>query len=114
MARQQGAVLAAMMMASAVFSAAAYSILFLAVSQARQAESLEDRVQARYAAEAGIVWAMAQLQANPDLRFSAGTTDLDGVTGIDLGGYRVDVFDDCPALPNPCVNRTLKATATNL
>jgi hypothetical protein len=97
-----------------VLSIAAYAILFLALSQHRQMTSIEDNVRARMAAEAGIVWAMARLQRDPTVRFAAGATDLPDALGVPyLGGYLVDVFDDCPVLPDPCDTRTLSAVATN-
>ena len=58
--------MAMVLVTAVIFSIAAFGALTMAVSRARQANYVsEDRIRARYAAEAGLVWAMQQLWANP-------------------------------------------------
>ncbi len=100
-------ILGIMMVTAVGMSAAAYAILFVAVSQAKQATALKDRTQSRYAAEAGIVWAMQRLMLDPTLRFTLGA----GPDPPNLNGYSLDVYDNCPVAPAPCDNRSLSAKA---
>ena len=65
MRQERGTVLAVAVLTAIVCSIAAYLVLFLAISQARHARFYHQRVRARYATEAAIVWAQQQLRANP-------------------------------------------------
>ena len=63
--RERGIVLAVAILTAITCSIAAYLVLFLAISQARQARFYHQRVRARYATEAAIVWIQQELRANP-------------------------------------------------
>ena len=63
--RERGIVLAVAILTAITCSIAAYLVLFLAISQARQARFYHQRVRARYATEAAIVWAQQRLRADP-------------------------------------------------
>ena len=63
--KERGTVLAVAILTAIVCSVTAYLVLFLAISQARQARFYHQRVRARYATEAAIVWAQDQLRINP-------------------------------------------------
>ena len=57
--------LGASILTALVCSVIAYLVVFLAVSQARQARFYHRRVRARYATEAALVWAQQKLRADP-------------------------------------------------
>lgn len=65
MQRQKGIALTAVIMASVVFAVAAFAVLMVALSMARRGGFDARRLQARYAAEAGLVWAKENLWNNP-------------------------------------------------
>lgn len=99
---ERGIALGVVIITAIVFSIAAFGVLALSMGGAQRAGSYARRLQARYAAEAGLVWAMQRLWANPNWS--------DGWDGTDLtvGGMSVDVkFDPCPT--PPCENRQLQA-----
>ena len=81
---ERGAVLGASILTALVCSVIAYLVMFLAVSQARQARFYHQRVRARYATEAAIVWAQQQLRANPAFCLTNGNGPL-------LEGYQTTV-----------------------
>lgn len=67
MGNERGLILGVMVISAFVFSVAALAALTVAFGQSQQAKEFhEDRLSARYAAEAGVVWAMQRLWANPD------------------------------------------------
>ena len=82
--QERGAVLGVSIMTAIVCSVVAYLVLFLATSQARQARFYHQRVRARYATEAAIVWAQQQLRANPAFCITDGNGPL-------LEGYQTKV-----------------------
>jgi Tfp pilus assembly protein PilX len=61
---------------------AAYSVLQMMIAEARQARFYRERMRARYAAEAGIVWAQQRLWDNEAWSSGVGTdfTLPDGTT----------------------------------
>ena len=62
--RQRGFVLLITVVIAIVCAIAAYAALFIAMAEAQHAVFYRDRTAARYAAEAGLVWAQQQLWAN--------------------------------------------------
>ena len=102
-ARERGFVLGAVAVSSIVFSIAAFTALTVALSGRRQSTQFhEQRLSARYAAEAGLVWAMQQLQADPSFSSPAGNVD------VTVGGLEVDVVVP-PCAQDPCEGRTVQA-----
>ena len=63
--KPRGTILTVAVLTAFVCSIAAYLVLFLAVCQARQARFYKNRMRARYAAEAAVVWAQQRLFADP-------------------------------------------------
>ncbi len=92
MRNRRGAALLLAMVTALLCGIAAYSVLFAAVSAARQGKLFRERTQAQHAAEAGLVWAMQRLWQGP-VDFTAGTTDLV------VDGIPVDVVGACAAQP---------------
>ena len=82
---------------------AAYTILLIATSQARRAKIFQERYAARYAAEAGLVWAKEQLWS--DSTWSSGVGPPADLT---INGFDVDI-DLPPCTATPCETRQLKA-----
>ena len=74
-----------------VFSISAYSVLFVASSQARQGGALGARSRARYAAEAGIIIAKESLWSNPGYCTGNPTIDTNG-DGVDDTVVNVSVI----------------------
>ncbi len=106
--REQGAVLGLVIVTAAVFMVAAFAALTMALSRAQVANTIGvDRLRATYSAEAGIVWAMQRLWANPAWSSGAGVdltvpSDLDGNGVIAAGeGLAVDVLYTPCGVP-PC------------
>jgi hypothetical protein len=106
-----GVALAAAIGAAMVFSVAAYGVLYSAMSFRSRVQFSQRNIKARYAAEAGLVWAMQQLWVNPAWTSSAGTLDLpfdvdqngttDATEGIDV------IYAGCVTPPCP-----MQATVT--
>lgn len=86
---EHGSALATTIGVALVCSVAAYTILFIARAQVGPAELFRERLRARYAAEAGVVWAQAQLWTDPNISFPAG--DVDFVFSDARGDINVDV-----------------------
>ena len=64
---ERGIVLGIVLITSIIFGIVAFGLLSLATNQSRQGSFIsEERVRARYAAEAGLVYAMQRLWVNPD------------------------------------------------
>ena len=78
MRQERGTVLAVAILTAIVCSIAAYLVLFLAITQARHARFYHQRVRARYATEAAIVWAQAQLRADPTYCNTANPPPVEG------------------------------------
>jgi len=69
MRNKRGAALGIAIIAALITGIAAYTILIVAMSQARQSGFTGARAKARYAAEAALVWAHQQLSLNPNTTF---------------------------------------------
>jgi hypothetical protein len=100
-------VLGLVVVTAVVFAAISYAALFWALHLARLSGAVDVRsLQARYAAEGGIDWAMQQLAHTP-------TWSSDAGTDLTLNGIGVDVIIPpcCPIPPcqSPCQPRTLQA-----
>ena len=103
---ERGIALGVVIITAVVFSVAAFAILTLSMGGAQQAGSYARRLKARYAAEAGLVWATQRLWGTPTWTSSAGTD-------LTVGGMNVDVtLSACPAPPALCDNRRLEAKVT--
>ena len=100
-AHERGFALAATVITALLCAVAAYVILLIATSQARRAKVFQERYAARYAAEAGLVWAKEQLWANPTWSPNPGTD-------VTINGLAVDILlPTCSS--NPCEERQLQA-----
>ncbi len=76
-----------MVISAFVCSIAAMSALVVALGQGQSAKEFHtDRLAARYAAEAGIVWAMQKLWANGSTCFHEAGVEDDGEPPIDPDG----------------------------
>lgn len=84
-----------------ICSVLAYGVLFSSVAQARRTQFYRERSAARYAAEAGLVWAFEQLWQDPS--WAGGT--------LPLGGVSVDVT--LPPCGTPCTPRPMTVTVDN-
>ena len=83
MDNERGIALGLVLIATVIFGIAAFGLLFMAMSQSQQQSFLsEDRLRARYAAEAGLVMAMQEMWQNDCVFGAAGNylldTDNDG------------------------------------
>ncbi|MDP3722143.1 MAG: hypothetical protein Q8R91_01430 [Candidatus Omnitrophota bacterium] len=65
---ERGVVLGVVILSSIAFSVAAFAMLTMAMSgHFRSEQHHRKRLEARYAAEAGVVWAMQQIWTDPDI-----------------------------------------------
>jgi hypothetical protein len=88
------ALLVGVVAAAFLMSATVASLLLLSTNQARLGFHGARRLQAWYAAEAGVWWAQQQLRNNPAL------VDNDAAIELTVGGLGVDVrISNEPALP---------------
>jgi hypothetical protein len=98
-----------------VFSLAAFAVLLMGLSRAQQNSPIDpNRLRARYAAEAGLVWAMAKLWDDPG--WGPGKTwtivDTDGDGKLVLpNDTKVDIIL-AGCLFAPCEDRKLQAMVT--
>lgn len=93
---QRGAALAAVVAASVVFSVSAAAVLTMGLHRTRTARFNEHRLRAKYAAEAGLVWALQRFWDDPSKCNSMNVINPD----LTVGGLDVDVtIDDCAADP---------------
>ena len=100
--QERGVVLAAVVITALICAVAAYTVLLMATSRARQAKFYRERDAARYAAEAGMIWAREQ-KLWTDPRWSSGPG-----TDVTINGFDVDIV--LPACASsPCETRTLQA-----
>jgi len=76
--QERGNTLGVSILTAIICSIAAYLILFLATGQARHARFYRQRVRARYAAEAAIVWAQQRLRADPTYCNTSNPPPLEG------------------------------------
>ena len=64
---ERGIVLGMAIIAAIIFSIAAFAMLMMAMNQRRRIKEFDvDRLRARYAAEAGLVWAQERLWVDPN------------------------------------------------
>lgn len=86
-------------------SVAGITVLYVASTQARIGEFHRTHAAAEAAAEAGLVWALNQLQSTPTLNFTA-------ASDVTIGTYSVDItIDPCPPTCFPATRR-LQARVT--
>ena len=103
--QERGWILGLVVVTAVAIAAMAYAALVWGLHLARLSGSLTFRkVQARYAAEGGIAWAMQRLMKDPQRPFPEGDVDLQ------LNGMNVDiVLPPCPTAGTPCRDRKLQA-----
>lgn len=112
---KRGTALGVVLMASIVFTVSAFAVLTIGMSSNQRTELLYgDRIKARYAAEAGVVWTMQKLWQDPTWFSNAGYTGSPGdppeldTDGDGKADTKVDVI-----LPKctktPCEARKLQA-----
>ncbi len=108
---RRGMALAIVIFTALVFSVAAYAVLYLSLGLRERADFHKRNIKARYASEAGIVWAMQRLWQDPTWSSPEGNVDLpfdvdtNGTIGPNEG---VDVIMPPCAAP-PCLDRPLQA-----
>ena len=101
--RRRGVALVTVIIAAMVFSVAAYAVLFMSMSMSNRQSFSEKNVRARYAAEAGIVWAMQKMWTNPPTTAAncfPGTNDVPNFDD-DSNPSTPDVAIDIVAKPCP-------------
>lgn len=106
---ERGVALGAVIIMSVLIAIGAFGVMLVATSRGQTSAMHADRLRAKYAAEAGMVWAMQQLWRDP--RWSS---DEDRVNpDVTINGVDVDVITlpSCRGTPPPpCPsNRTLRA-----
>lgn len=98
--KERGAALGMAVMIAITTAIGAYAMLVASLNQARQSTGNAARMRARYAAEAGLVWAQQQLFANASY---CGDPDPPSV-----GGFSVNVIvSNCGAGNNHTLNATV-------
>ena len=106
---ERGAILGLVTVMALACAIASYTVLMMAGSDVRQGGFYEGRTESRYAAEAGLIWAMQQLWVDPYWQSAAGTTDVT----VDVNGRPVNVDIIMPSCgvvaPTPCPSRSLQA-----
>ena len=106
---RRGIALVVVLLTAVVFSIAAFGVLTVAVSRARQIDYLgEDRIRYRAAAEAGLVWAMQRLWVTPGWCGAPPFPPLD----TDGDGIPETVVSITVAPCGPNVQHTLDAKVT--
>ena len=99
------------LIAALVFSVALFAVLNMSLSHQQASSYNYSRYRSRYAAEAGMVWAMQKLWANPTWGSAAGwTSGSDPLIDTDGDGTpetQVDII--IPPCTQPCPSRTLQA-----
>ena len=99
---ERGFALAATVITALLCAVAAYVVLLIATSQARRAKVFQERYAARYAAEAGLVWAKEQkLWTTPTWSSGAGAD-------VTINGFNVDI-NLPPCTATPCEARKFEA-----
>ncbi len=104
---KRGLALAMVIMAALLTTIAAYAILLVATSQAKQGRFNADRTRTRYAAEAALVWAQQRLLADRTWSSAQG-----GSPDVTIDGVPVDIIiPPCVPVPqgDPCPSRKLTA-----
>ena len=95
----RGAILPIVAGTALLCAIAAYAILIMTLAQAKHTAFYRERTRARYAAEAGIVWAQQRLFISPT--WGGGTLPIDGIN------VAVTVAPPCGA--PPCPLQTIQA-----
>lgn len=115
-ANERGMALGIVIFSAIVFSVASFAVLNVAMSRAQTSTFQEGRVRARYAAEAGLVWARERLWADPgfpNFCIPGGFSlpfDSDGNGVIDAPyDFVIITATDCSPTRSP---RTLQAKVT--
>ena len=107
---ERGVALVLVAVTAIIFSVAAFAMLTVALSAARRTWlGSEQRLRAKFAAEAGLVWAMQRLFVDPANCFPANpdmSIDTDGPGPLPATG--IDII----ATPCPSSAMTLKAKVT--
>ena len=106
---RQGSALTAVIIGAVILSIAAVAVLSMSTTRVSTSSLDVRRLRARYAAEAGTVWAMQQLWGNSNWSDPSGDVDLkldtDGNGSTDTS---VDVImNQCKSVP--CESRRLQA-----
>jgi len=78
---ERGIALGIVILTAVVFSVAAFAVLTLTLGGTQRSSASEQRLRAQYAAEAGLVWAMQRLWANPNY---CGAPDPPAIGGINV------------------------------
>ena len=104
--KERASVLWLLLVVSLVAAVASYGALFAAISHARRTKFNRTRTAARYAAEAGLVWAMERLWQDPSWTPPGGTPTLT-INGIGV----IVTMPNCTQ--TPCEPRTLQARVPN-
>ena len=101
---KRGLALAMVIMAALLTAIAAYAILLVATSQAKQGRFNVDRTRTRHAAEAGLVWAHQQLLTDPYWTPGA-------APHVTIDGFGIEIMlPSCGVTaPTPCPSRKLTA-----
>ena len=104
---ERGAVLTVVIVMAIVCSMLAWGVLYAAIANARRAQFHREWMPARYAAEAGLVWAMQRLWADP--AWSApGGQDITAILAIPGVNQLIVTYPVCATPPCP-----LQVTARN-
>jgi len=91
MKQQRGAALLVVLFVALVGSVGVYGVLMTSMGMTRQSIGLSNALRARYAAEAGLVWARQRLWES--------LQDFGGGTDLTVNGMDVDVTGACSTLP---------------
>ena len=100
---ERGAALGMVVMIALATAIGAYTILIASMNQAQQGVGNANRMRARYAAEAGLVWAQQQLWGTPTLSFTSSSPD------ITIGGRGIEITVSPVCVATPCPPQTLQA-----
>ena len=100
---ERGYMLTMVVMAAVICAIVSYALLVTSIAQARQGRLYKTRAPAVDAAEAALVWAQAQLLADPVWWSAQG-----GAPDVIINGLDVDIIMPQCTL-NPCESRQLQA-----
>ncbi len=103
--RRRGIALITVIVAAMVFSIAAYAVLFMSMGMSNRQSFNEKSVRARYAAEAGIVYAMQKLWKDPPTIAANCFPGTDDVPNFD--------DDSNPATPDAKIDIILTSDSGN-
>ena len=106
MGNTRGAVLLVAIVTGMIIAISAYGIITLVGGGLRRAKAFQERVPARYAVEAGLVYALQQLEEDP--RWSAPSPGGHDET---IDGIPIKIFMEA-CTTDPCEDRPIQVTAT--